>query len=94
MELVGATIFPRLNLTIKPEKGTALLWHNLESCGSSHPKALHAACPVISSSKYGKSREFSIISKMRLTLFAVLTKQIYNLDQMFINPCQAHCTNS
>ncbi|EDW16648.2 uncharacterized protein Dmoj_GI10646 [Drosophila mojavensis] len=76
VELVGATIFPRLNLTIKPEKGTALLWHNLESCGSSHPKALYAACPVISSSKY------------------VLTKQIYNLDQMFINPCQAHCTNS
>ncbi|TDG42430.1 hypothetical protein AWZ03_011151 [Drosophila navojoa] len=62
VELVGATIFPRLNLTIKPEKGSALLWHLLPSCGSSHPKALHAACPVISSSKYGNSRKFSIIS--------------------------------
>lgn len=25
----GATVFPLLNITVKPEKGSALIWYNL-----------------------------------------------------------------
>ncbi|EDW67578.2 uncharacterized protein Dvir_GJ23004 [Drosophila virilis] len=76
VELGGATTFPLLNLTISPEKGTAVLWHNLKDSGTPHPKTVHAACPVIVGSKY------------------VMTKWIYNMDQIFRRPCQANSLNS
>ncbi|XP_030370404.1 prolyl 4-hydroxylase subunit alpha-1-like [Scaptodrosophila lebanonensis] len=48
----GATIFPRLNLTITPEKGSAVLWYNIKNDGEVDTRMFHAACPVIVGSKY------------------------------------------
>ena len=43
----GATVFPRLGLTIKPTKGSALFWYNLYQNGVGDPFTLHAGCPVL-----------------------------------------------
>lgn len=50
----GATVFPKLNVSVSPEKGTALFWYNLQSNGDVDPRTLHAACPVLAGSKWGK----------------------------------------
>ncbi|XP_017073422.2 prolyl 4-hydroxylase subunit alpha-1 [Drosophila eugracilis] len=48
----GATIFPLMNITVTPKKGSAVFWYNLHNSGAMHSKTLHSACPVISGSKY------------------------------------------
>ncbi|XP_039232777.1 prolyl 4-hydroxylase subunit alpha-1 [Drosophila yakuba] len=48
----GATIFPRINITVTPKKGSAVFWYNLHNSGALHLETLHSACPVISGSKY------------------------------------------
>ncbi|XP_054721016.1 prolyl 4-hydroxylase subunit alpha-1-like [Uloborus diversus] len=48
----GATVFPRLNLTVWPKKGTALFWHNVKSNGVGNILTLHGACPVVTGSKW------------------------------------------
>ncbi|XP_016987075.2 LOW QUALITY PROTEIN: prolyl 4-hydroxylase subunit alpha-1 [Drosophila rhopaloa] len=48
----GATIFPMINITVTPKKGSAVFWYNLHNSGAMNEKTLHSACPVISGSKY------------------------------------------
>ncbi|KAL1396875.1 hypothetical protein pipiens_010189 [Culex pipiens pipiens] len=47
----GSTVFPRLNLAVRPRKGTAIFWYNLHRNGKGQ-KAPHAACPVLIGSKW------------------------------------------
>ncbi|XP_033225913.1 prolyl 4-hydroxylase subunit alpha-1-like [Belonocnema kinseyi] len=48
----GATIFPMLNITIWPKKGSAVFWHNLQRNGEGDTSTLHAACKVLSGEKW------------------------------------------
>lgn len=48
----GGTLFTNLNLRIKPEKGTAILWNNLDSDMCRNNKTLHMGEPVIKGEKY------------------------------------------
>ncbi|GFS80146.1 prolyl 4-hydroxylase subunit alpha-1 [Nephila pilipes] len=48
----GATVFPRLNITVWPKKGSALFWHNVKSNGVGDILTLHGACPVVTGSKW------------------------------------------
>ncbi|XP_030372901.1 prolyl 4-hydroxylase subunit alpha-2-like [Scaptodrosophila lebanonensis] len=52
VELGGATIFPRLNLTIWPQRGAALLWYNLDNSVEPEKLSEHAVCPVIVGSRW------------------------------------------
>eukprot|EP01062_Namystynia_karyoxenos_P072202 TRINITY_DN6815_c0_g1_i1.p1 TRINITY_DN6815_c0_g1~~TRINITY_DN6815_c0_g1_i1.p1 ORF type:complete len:364 (+),score=76.70 TRINITY_DN6815_c0_g1_i1:63-1154(+) len=51
----GATEFPRLQLSVPPESGTALHWSNLLDLGTGEvdPRTLHAGVPVTAGTKYG-----------------------------------------
>lgn len=49
----GATVFPRLGVSIQPEKGTAAVWYNLLSNGKGDLRTWHGACPVLHGSKWG-----------------------------------------
>ncbi|XP_026315847.1 prolyl 4-hydroxylase subunit alpha-2-like [Hyposmocoma kahamanoa] len=48
----GATVFPRLQLAVKPKKGTAIYWMNLCPSGERDGRMLHAACPVLFGDKW------------------------------------------
>ncbi|XP_039275487.1 prolyl 4-hydroxylase subunit alpha-2 [Nilaparvata lugens] len=48
----GATVFPLLNVTIWPEKGSAVFWYNLLHSGERDTATFHAACPVLVGSKW------------------------------------------
>ncbi|XP_002094894.3 prolyl 4-hydroxylase subunit alpha-1 [Drosophila yakuba] len=48
----GAFVFLHLNLTIWPQKGSALVWRNLDHRMQPNEDLLHASCPVIVGSKW------------------------------------------
>ena len=53
MEAGGATVFPELNAVLRPLKGAAAFWYNLLPNGDGNELTRHAACPVLTGSKWG-----------------------------------------
>lgn len=52
VEKGGETIFPRADLQIKPIKGRALLFFNVDDLGKENPLTLHGGAPVIAGEKW------------------------------------------
>ncbi|XP_076838196.1 prolyl 4-hydroxylase subunit alpha-1 [Brachyhypopomus gauderio] len=48
----GATVFPEVGVSLKPLKGSAVLWYNLLQNGDLSDLSLHAGCPVWHGSKW------------------------------------------
>ncbi|KAG8185447.1 hypothetical protein JTE90_022378 [Oedothorax gibbosus] len=48
----GSTVFPDIDVEIKPRKGSAALWLNLFKSGEGDLRTKHAACPVIAGKKW------------------------------------------
>lgn len=58
----GATVFPSLNVSLQPRRGTAAFWYNLHPSGQGDYQTRHAACPVLIGSKWGMYH----IAKLRI----------------------------
>lgn len=54
----GATVFPHLNVALRPKKGSAAFWFNLHASGEGDFLTRHAACPVLAGSKWGEYHYF------------------------------------
>nr|CAH0108398.1 unnamed protein product [Daphnia galeata] len=52
VEAGGATVFPKLNLSLWPQKGSAVFWYNLYPNGEGNEMTQHAGCPVLTGSKW------------------------------------------
>ena len=48
----GTTYFKYLDINIKPKKGMAVIWNNLNKDGSINPNTEHCGSPVIKGEKY------------------------------------------
>lgn len=53
VEAGGATVFLEMKISVMPQKGTALFWHNVRRNGDPDMNTQHAACPVVSGIKWG-----------------------------------------
>lgn len=56
----GYTVFPRLGAAVQPGFGDAVFWFNLQPSGVGDDLTLHAACPVLRGSKWGKQSRVSV----------------------------------
>ncbi len=56
----GETVFPKLNLTIKPEKGDALLFYDMKPTGEVDDQTLHGGNKVLKGEKW-------IVTKVTIT---------------------------
>jgi len=53
VEQGGGTVFTAINISLWPKKGSAAFWYNLKPNGEGDFKTRHAACPVLTGSKWG-----------------------------------------
>ncbi|KAF7990836.1 hypothetical protein HCN44_000641 [Aphidius gifuensis] len=52
VEQGGGTVFTAINISLWPKKGSAAFWHNLKPNGEGDYRTRHAACPVLTGSKW------------------------------------------
>ena len=48
----GDTVFPWINLRLRPTKGAAVIWENQSRAGRNQRASVHAACPVLAGQKW------------------------------------------
>lgn len=65
----GATVFPSIKIALWPKKGTAAFWFNLHKSGEGDYATRHAACPVLTGSKWGNYRNLYLQYMNRIQIF-------------------------
>lgn len=55
----GRTVFPWVGTGVRPKRGSALLWYNMNRAGLPDQRLQHGACPVLLGDKWGKHRQVS-----------------------------------
>lgn len=60
VEAGGATVFPLSKAVILPQKGGAAFCYNLHPNGQGNVFTLHAACPVLVGSKWGRFNIYKV----------------------------------
>lgn len=66
VEQGGGTVFTAINISLWPKKGSAAFWHNLKPNGEGDFKTRHAACPVLTGSKWGMLLKRSLLFKFNI----------------------------
>ena len=52
VDLGGATVFTELGISVRPVRGAAVFWYNLDTSGRGDGRTRHAACPVLMGAKW------------------------------------------
>ncbi|KAG1660311.1 Prolyl 4-hydroxylase subunit alpha-2 [Nymphon striatum] len=74
----GYTVFPVLKIGVQPKKGSALFWYNLKKSGDGDPQTVHAACPILSGTKWSKYYLFCFVFLFIYLLFFLNFTALYS----------------
>lgn len=66
VEQGGGTVFTAINIALHPKKGSAAFWYNLKPNGEGDFQTRHAACPVLTGTKWGKLNSAKVEHKLRI----------------------------
>ncbi|XP_043065082.1 prolyl 4-hydroxylase subunit alpha-1-like isoform X2 [Drosophila ficusphila] len=81
----GATAFPKLNIAVPTQKGSALFWHNIDGQSYDYEDlTFHGACPLISGTKMVLTRWIDELDQMFL-LPAVIPPRSRNFSSILRN---------
>jgi prolyl 4-hydroxylase len=84
----GDTVFVQLGIGVRPRKGSAIVWFNLHKSGELDSRLMHAGCPILVGSKWGRLEEIQILRTLLCHRFiAVCTKWLREHGQEFLRPC-------
>lgn len=92
VEQGGATAFPYIHIAVKPQKGSAVFWYNLNDSGEREFLTRHAGCPVIVGNKWGNYFIISVRTYSKQTIVLVANKWIHEYDQESRRPCTKEYT--
>jgi len=90
VEQGGATVFTSLHTALFPKRGTAAFWMNLHRDGEGDVRTRHAACPVLTGTKWGRYSASNRISYHTIYFVSynpVSNKWIHERGQEFRRPC-------
>lgn len=59
----GETVFPELDISVKPTKGSAIVFWNIDTEGREDPRVLHGSNPVIKGTKWAMTKWVRSISQ-------------------------------
>lgn len=85
----GATVFPSIKIALWPRKGSAAFWYNLHASGEGDYLTRHAACPVLTGSKWGMSLKLGFEMKKKIS-FEQKNRQ--NIFQKLYNSTNSNIT--
>ncbi|XP_017058841.1 prolyl 4-hydroxylase subunit alpha-2 [Drosophila ficusphila] len=60
----GATVFPKINVTVFPRKGSSLFWFNLFDDGRPDIRSQHSVCPVINGDRWTLTKWIHLFPQM------------------------------
>ncbi|KAH8292333.1 hypothetical protein KR054_008514, partial [Drosophila jambulina] len=85
----GFVSFPALGFGFKPNRGSALVWHNIDNSGKCDIRSLQATCSVLLGTQWGKSVKPPIgFKSLSPSYQTVATKWISGSGQWRRKPCR------
>ncbi|KAH8328021.1 hypothetical protein KR067_003073, partial [Drosophila pandora] len=83
----GQTVFPDIQIAVKPQKGSSLFWFNTFDDATPDPRSLHSVCPVLIGDRWSKYNTLILQIFQSNKYISALTKWLHYEPQLFVKPC-------
>ncbi|KAH8334808.1 hypothetical protein KR074_010744, partial [Drosophila pseudoananassae] len=89
----GQTVFPDIQISVKPQKGSCLVWFNTFDDATPDPRSLHSVCPVLVGDRWSKYNTLILHIFQSDKYILAVTKWLHYEPQLFVKPCLQRSEN-